>query len=162
MDSHRCVQHAGASVPNNRLEWPAEPGRSARALAFTGTASKGRQMNLYRFAFLSAIIIPAVGCDKQTQNIPAPLTPAPLTPEAAPVSPRYQIVFRLHLSADTFLLDTQKGRVWPMTKFTDLQGEPSAWMEIGVIDNSGEIGMKFIEFLRLNPPPRPTERKGKK
>lgn len=42
---------------------------------------------------------------------------------------RFQIIFNPSgVRADTFLLDTQTGRIWRPTKFTDLEGEPSAWV----------------------------------
>jgi hypothetical protein len=52
---------------------------------------------------------------------------------------RYQIVFSPHARADTFLLDTQTGKVWARTVFTFLQGEPQAWLpEPHLEDEKGE------------------------
>lgn len=119
-------------------------------------------MNPYRFTSLLIVIVAMGGCEKQSQSTPPPLASAPSTVVSGPVPPRYQIVFSPHLRADTFLLDTQKGRVWVMAKFSDIAGQPSAFDEVDVIDNTGEIGMKFSEFLQLHKSAQASERKGKK
>ncbi len=54
-------------------------------------------------------------------------------PTAAPAKTpapagRYVIVFSPHVRADTYLLDTQEGRVWVHATFTDLKDEPDAWV----------------------------------
>jgi hypothetical protein len=53
-------------------------------------------------------------------------------------SGRYQIVFGPHARADTFLLDTQTGKVWVRTAFTFLQGEPDAWVPLPHFENEKE------------------------
>lgn len=115
-------------------------------------------MNITGIVVLSAILAALPGCEKfgaqQSPEIPARAVRAPVG--------RYQIVFSPNVRADTFLLDTQKGRVWQMTKFSDLPGEPTAWNEMDVIDSSGEVGIKFGDFLQQNSPPRAPEAKGKK
>jgi hypothetical protein len=40
---------------------------------------------------------------------------------------RYQIVFSPITTRAIFLLDTQTGRAWQLTAYTDLNGEPLAW-----------------------------------
>jgi len=60
------------------------------------------------------------------------------------------------------VLDTQKGRVWQMTKFSDMQGQPSAWVETDIIDNTGEIGMTLGDFIQQNSRGRTPERKNQK
>lgn len=62
-------------------------------------------------------------------------TPAP--PTTVPTG-RYQIVFSPHARADTYLLDTETGRVWQFTKFPYLNGEPSAWMSVARIDTPSQ------------------------
>ena len=37
---------------------------------------------------------------------------------------RYVITFSPFARADSFLLDTQTGKVWQLTRFSDLEGEP--------------------------------------
>jgi len=111
--------------------------------------------NLLLVAALSAVLLALPGCDKPIPQQPAeafvPLTASePPARTLRPVPARYQIVFSPHVRADTFLLDTQKGRVWQMTKFSDLQGEPSAWAEMDVIDSTGETGIGFNQFLQQN------------
>lgn len=70
---------------------------------------------------------------------------------------RYVIVFGPHARADTFLLDTQKGKVWQLTKYTDLDGEPTLWDDMGIVDNSSEMAERIpgsvttFELFKLYP-----------
>jgi len=62
---------------------------------------------------------------------------------AAPVSPpspqgRYQIVYSPHAARDTFLLDTQTGRVWEVARFTYLNGDPAIWDLMDRIDSESD------------------------
>jgi hypothetical protein len=60
------------------------------------------------------------------QGAAAKPTVAP-NPTAALVNlGRYQIVFSSHARADTFLLDTQTGKIWARTSFTFLGGRPAS------------------------------------
>lgn len=34
-----------------------------------------------------------------------------------------------------FLLDTQLGKVWTLTKYTDIAGEPSVWKDMTIVDD---------------------------
>lgn len=53
---------------------------------------------------------------------------------------RYQIIFNPSgVRADTFLLDTQTGRIWRPTKYTDLKGEPTAWVYEDRLDTLAQI-----------------------
>ena len=91
-------------------------------------------------------IVVTMGCQKnQTPIADSPSSEA-LQPTGIGSSGRYQIVFSPHLRADTYLIDTQKGRVWQLTQFTDLPSKPTAWIETDIVDNQGEIGMKYSEF----------------
>jgi len=72
------------------------------------------------------------------------------------------VFFSPHVRADTFLVDTQKGRVWVLTKFTDVRNVPSVFNEIEIIDNTGEVGIKYSEFERIYVSPQSDERKSKK
>lgn len=119
-------------------------------------------MNLCRITLLLLGGIGTVGCEKQSPSTSPPPAAAAQPVVARSASPRYQIVFSPHVRADTFLLDTQKGRVWVMVKFSDIAGEPSAFDEVEVIDNTGEIGVKYNDFPQIYKSSRPTERKGKK
>ena len=124
-------------------------------------------MNITRITLLSAVLVAMLGCDKlggAQQNVQ---TQVPSTSESPvrtvrPPTGRYQIVFSPNVRADTFLLDTQKRRVWQFTKFSDLPSEPTAWNEVDVIDSTGEIGITFSEFIERNPRSKAAERKGKK
>lgn len=70
---------------------------------------------------------------------------------AAPATAqRYQIVVSPHLRADTFLLDTQTGRVWRQTTFSNLTDQPTVWEEMLREDNPlGGRGLtgKQLEML---------------
>jgi hypothetical protein len=48
---------------------------------------------------------------------------------------RYQIIISPHAARDTFLLDTETGRVWQMTIFGFLNDEPVVWNAMPRIDN---------------------------
>ena len=66
-------------------------------------------------------------------------------------APRYQIVFNPSVRADTFMIDTQKGKVWQMTKITDVESQPTVWQPMTVIDSSGGIGLTWKEFTEIYP-----------
>jgi hypothetical protein len=112
-------------------------------------------MRLFRSVLLLLTAFAMTGCDNRPTQSPATDTtkksewetagrPVPTTSTQG--YPRYQIIFSPHLRADTFLLDTQKGRIWQMTKFTYVPGQPDAWNEMDIIDSQGEIGMTYSEF----------------
>jgi hypothetical protein len=78
-------------------------------------------------------------------------------------SGRYQIVLSPHLRADTFLLDTKTGRVWVMAKFSDVNGEPTAWEPIDRLDNDEQIlvwerARRFKPFPQVMPSAQPVPR----
>jgi hypothetical protein len=64
---------------------------------------------------------------------------------------RYQIVFSPHLRADTYLLDTETGRVWQPIVHTSLQGDPIAWDLRDRLDTDAERE----EFRKIYPPKVP-------
>lgn len=86
-----------------------------------------------KIAIAALSVLALVGCDKLQGK-----------PEAK--AQRYQIVFNPNVRADTFLLDTEKGKVWQLVKFGSLEGQPTAWDSMDIIDNSGEIGMTYNDF----------------
>jgi hypothetical protein len=57
---------------------------------------------------------------------------------------RFQIFYSPHAARDTFLLDTETGRVWQLTGFSYLDGEPVAWDLMTRIDNKEDLG-RFIQ-----------------
>lgn len=71
---------------------------------------------------------------------------------------RYAIVFSPRVERDTFLLDTATGRVWQLTQYTFLEGEPSAWATLPRLDSDQDE----TNFVRRNvrkpvePPAIPT------
>lgn len=52
---------------------------------------------------------------------------------------RYQIFFSPHMRADTFLLDTETGKIWKFLKYTDIEDEPSVWLYMDRIDNITQL-----------------------
>ena len=108
-------------------------------------------MRLYRFALLLLAATAATGCGGQSSQAPVSnkiSESAPSVAQAYPRFPRYQIVFNPNVRADTFMLDTQKGRIWQMTQITDVPGQPSAWVDMDIIDSQGEIGMSYSDFKK--------------
>jgi hypothetical protein len=67
---------------------------------------------------------------------------------------RYQIVYSPHAARDTFLLDTATGRVWQLTAFSDLEGQPAAWDLMTRIDNNEDL-TKFLQKYPKVPMPDP-------
>lgn len=64
---------------------------------------------------------------------------------------RFQIVSNPNARVDTFLLDTQKGKVWRMTRITDLEDQPTVWEPMEIIDPDGEIGIIPKTLLERHP-----------
>jgi hypothetical protein len=52
---------------------------------------------------------------------------------------RFQIVMRDGVRADTFLLDTQEGRVWQLTQFTGIDSQPTVWVPMKRIDSAKDL-----------------------
>lgn len=86
-----------------------------------------------KIAIAALSVLSLVGCDK-------------LQSKAEVKTQRYQIVFNPNVRADTFLLDTEKGKVWQLVKFGSLEGQPTAWESMDIIDNSGVIGITYENF----------------
>lgn len=57
---------------------------------------------------------------------------------------QYEIVINPNVGKFQYLLDKQNGRVWQLTQFTDIQGQPVAWKNMIKINNEDEL----IEFAR--------------
>lgn len=69
-----------------------------------------------------------------------------ISPQAQPAvnqSPaqngRYQIVINQNARADTFLVDTQTGRVWGRVQISDVAGQPSIWKYEDKIDDAKQL-----------------------
>jgi hypothetical protein len=54
---------------------------------------------------------------------------------------RYQIVFSPHARADTYLVDTETGKVWESVVYTDVEGKPSVWRAMDRIDGDAELAV---------------------
>lgn len=66
---------------------------------------------------------------------------------------RYVVTFSPFARADTFLVDTQTGKVWQLTKFSDLQGEPLVFKNLDRIDSDSQFEqwLKTQRFKELTP-----------
>lgn len=72
------------------------------------------------------------------QPPPAPAVQPPPTPPSE--IGRYQIIFSPHVERDTFMLDTQTGKIWQLTQYTDLNGQPTVWQYMDRIDSFQDLG----------------------
>ena len=52
---------------------------------------------------------------------------------------RYQIVINPNVRADTWLLDTETGRVWTHSAVSDVKGSPTVWMIEPRFDSDDEF-----------------------
>lgn len=124
--------------------------------------------SLVHALWMSVIIVLMHGCGAHDQPTPAPVaksgaaggsteasvTVAPHRPEViepAPLVGRYQIVSNAQGRTNLFLLDTQEGRVWQLKEFSGLEGSPTAWQEMTVIDDKGRLGITTPSFQKLYP-----------
>lgn len=86
---------------------------------------------------IAFLLFAGIGLAVQTA---APHAPAPAQTVSAATTPgRYQIVINPNLRADTFLLDTQDGKIWRMTKYGQLEGDPIAWEFEIRLDNGQQL-----------------------
>jgi hypothetical protein len=60
-------------------------------------------------------------------------------PPAESAVGRYQILYNPNVRADTFLLDTQTGKVWTPTQFSQFKHVPTAWLIQDRIDNDAQL-----------------------
>ncbi len=58
---------------------------------------------------------------------------------------RFQIFFSPFVRADTFLVDTQTGKVWELIKFTDIQGEPRVWTRMYRLDDDEQLHQFILQ-----------------
>lgn len=112
---------------------------------------------LQRVALL-LLLVGAIGaCDQKqlaqsTQSLAA--SPAP----AAARNGRYAITFNPNARVDTFLLDTQTGKVWHQVKYTDLNGQPTVWEQMTVVDSGPEElripgSVTIFDLMKMYQPP---------
>ncbi len=58
---------------------------------------------------------------------------------------RFQIIINTNARADTFLIDTQTGKVWQRNKFTDIDGEPTVWRLMDRIDDDNQLRQFILQ-----------------
>jgi hypothetical protein len=91
-----------------------------------------------RIAIFVGLLLLVNGLALQSQTpTPAKPQPAPSQPSASTMG-RYQLVFNPSVRADTFLLDTQTGKVWIRTQITNVKGTPDIWKYQDRIDNEAQ------------------------
>lgn len=66
---------------------------------------------------------------------------------------RYQLFSNPNIRADTFLLDTQTGKIWRQMKYTDIQDEPTVWKFELRIDNESEL-IDWASKQTIKPTPK--------
>lgn len=91
-----------------------------------------------------------VAAGSEAVAIPPPQRADDMPQQAGPG--RYQIVSQSQVRAGPFLLDTQTGRIWQLREFPGLEGAPSAWREMTIIDDRGAMGITTAQFQKLYPP----------
>lgn len=105
-------------------------------------------------AVLLLLLVGALGACDQKPSAQSPQSLATSPAPAAPRNGRYAIVFNPNVRADTFLLDTQSGKVWHQVKYADLKGQPTVWELTTVVDSGPEESripgsLTFLELLKL-------------
>jgi hypothetical protein len=79
--------------------------------------------------------------------------------EAADQAPsqagRYQITINPGVRADTFLLDTVTGKVWRMTQYNDLNGNPVVWESMDRVDSAADLSRLMNTYGSKPPTTKP-------
>lgn len=88
-----------------------------------------------RILFVIAILIATASAQDR------PKQAAAIRTDLSPAAPRYQLFVNPNVRADTFMLDTQTGKVWRLTEFTDLLGDPDVWIPVDRVDDTQELGV---------------------
>lgn len=71
---------------------------------------------------------------------------------ASTSSARFQIFLNPNVRADTFLVDTNTGRVWRLTTFKDIEDNPTVWISMDRIDDDKQL-MNFVRSHKLKQVP---------
>jgi hypothetical protein len=94
-------------------------------------------VRIMKRALFALLIAGATPVPVFAQSTPAPRnTVNDFWPSGQNGEGRFRIFFSPHARADTYLLDTQTGKVWQLTQFTGLNGEPTAWVPMSRLENS--------------------------
>ncbi|MGA2752189.1 MAG: hypothetical protein ABSE53_00370 [Terracidiphilus sp.] len=110
-------------------------------------------------AFVAAKPVPNSKDYKNYDDFAAALVAWALDREAAGVGnqpvqdarpARFQIFINPNVRADTFLLDTETGRVWSPVVYTDLENGPQVWQIHDRVDSQSEL-YDWIERHRAKP-----------
>jgi len=121
----------GVTVTAQGAEKPgwtkAEKSLTPKLFAGEDLANRVKSMRIARFPAIIVILSLGLICVFFLSHLFAhaqrnAATTAPAT------AGRYRIVFSPHVRADTFLLDTETGRIWRQTEVTDLKDKPTVWI----------------------------------
>lgn len=74
---------------------------------------------------------------------------------AQPQNGRYVIVHSPHVRADTVMIDTATGRVWSLTSYTFLNGEPRAWTLMNQVNNNADREALIQKYGEKPEPTKP-------
>ena len=83
------------------------------------------------------------------QSRPARPASTPQISAASQVG-RYQVFFNPNVRADTFLVDTETGKIWRMQQIADAVGEPTVWLPERRLDNDQEVS-GWMSLQRFKP-----------
>jgi hypothetical protein len=100
-----------------------------------------------RILIVVVLLLSAAGW---AQTAPKPV----LKTDVAPNAPRFQLFVNPTVRADTFLLDTVTGKIWCKMTFTNLVGEPDAWIAEDRIDGDDDL-MTFLQKHTNKPSAKP-------
>jgi hypothetical protein len=89
-----------------------------------------------RIVIFAGFLLLITGLSLRSQT-PAKPQPSP-QPSLSSASGRYQIVFNPSVRADTFLVDTETGKVWVRTTITNVKGTPDVWKFQERIDSTAD------------------------
>jgi hypothetical protein len=107
---------------------------------------------MFRIAFIGALTLGCANCTftEAPKTDASPQSSATQNAEPSPqgAKSRYQIVISPHNARDTFLLDTETGRVWQPTVFTFLNNEPTVWKIMPRIDDDDDYDKVVNDYGR--------------
>lgn len=113
-----------------------------------------------KIALLTGTFLSLIGGSVVAQDHPKTdqLVPKTYEPASVPIPQgHYQIIISPHAARDTFLLDTETGRVWVLRAFVFLNDDPVAWVPIPRIDNDDDYA-KFVREHGKKPSQSPLAR----
>ena len=96
---------------------------------------KGALLSVPILSLLASFAAAQVPKSDQLPHLAAP------TPQG-----RYQIIMSPHNARDTFLIDTETGKIWQLTVFSFLNDEPAVWNVMPRIDNDDDRAKIIADY----------------